>query len=298
MSTGIYLQASKLKISSSLAKRDSKLKTPFGLSSGRKQNSKLSPLSSTMPQPSNEPGKNDAVLGGHAAIPTGAVILGGLDGVRRRLTSSLPEQRVAALTEALQYGQRGLNLVIRALGDRAPDVQQAAYALLQGRTEPKVVRAVEQFYARAYYDRLQRLLAGQQWQMADQETRVVMLERYGLGVNDPLTAHQLKGFPCTDLRIIDQLWMQYSQGRFGFSVQSAIWQKYDRRYWNKSEVWRLFADRVGWRTHNLFVDNHWKRHRELTFSLGAPSGHLPFLGDKFGIFTVEAIVTRLADCQR
>ena len=249
-----------------------------------------------MNQPLNQPGKNDAVLGGHAAIPTGAVMLGGLDGVRRRLTSPLADQRAAALTEALQYGQRGLNLVIRALGDRAPEVQQAAYALLQNRTEPKVVRAVEQFYARAYYDRLQRLLAGQQWQMADQETRVVMLERYSLSVDASLSAHQLQEFPCTDLRIIDQLWVQYSQGRFGFSVQKAIWQTYDRRYWDKAEVWRLFADRVGWRTHNLFVDNHWKRHRELTFSLRAPVGHLPFLGDKFGIFTVEAIVSRLTDC--
>ena len=245
----------------------------------------------------NHPGKNDAVLGGHTPIPTGAVILGGLDGVRRRLTSPLADQRAAALTEALQYGQRGLNLVIRALGDRSPDVQQAAFVLLQARTEPKVIRAVEQFYARAYYDRLQRLLAGQQWQMADQETRVVMLERYSLSVDDSLSTHQLREFPCTDLRIIDQLWVQHSQGRFGFSVQKAIWQTYDRRYWNKSDVWCTFADRVGWRTHNLFVDNHWKRHRELTFSLRAPAGHLPFLGDKFGIFTVEAIVSRLTDCQ-
>ncbi len=251
-----------------------------------------------MTQPLNQPDKHDAVLGGHAAIPTGAVILGGWDGVRRRLASSRPEERLAALPEALQYGQRGLNLVMRALGDRAPEVQQSAYALLQNRTEPKVMRAVDQFYASAYYDRVQRLLAGQQWQRADQETRVVMLERYGLDVDEPLQAKQLQGFPCTDLRILDQLWLKYSQGRFGFSVQKAIWQKYDRLYWNKSEVWRTFADRVGWRTHNLFVDNHWKRYSEITFSLSAPVGHLPFLGDKFGIFTVEAIAKRLAECQR
>lgn len=251
-----------------------------------------------MTQPFEQPGKHDAVLGGQAAMPTDAVILGGLDGLRRRLTSLHPEERAAALSDALQYGQRGLNLVIRALDDRAPEVQQAAYALLHDRTEPKVIRAVDAFYARAYYDRVQRLLAGQQWQMADQETRVVMLERYGLGVDEPLQANQLQGFPCTDLRILDQLWVKYSQGRFGFSVQKAIWQKYDRLYWNKSEVWRTFADRVGWRTHNLFVDNHWKRYSEMTFSLSAPAGHLPFLGDKFGIFTVEAIVNRLAECQR
>lgn len=251
-----------------------------------------------MTQPLNQPGKHDAVLGGHAVTPTGAIILGGFDGIRRRLTSSHAAERAAALPEALQYGQRGLNLVMRALGDRAPEVQQAAYTLLHDRTEPKVIRAVDEFYVRAYYDRIHRLLAEQQWQMADQETRVAMLERYGLDVDEPLHANQLRDFPCTDLRILDQLWVKYSRGRFGFSVQKAIWQKYDRLYWNKAEVWRLFADRVGWRTHNLFVDNHWKRYREITFSLSAPTGHLPFLGDKFGIFTVEAIGNRLADCQR
>ncbi len=250
-----------------------------------------------MTQPFHRPRKDDAVLGGQAVIPTGAAILGGLAGVRSRLTSPIPEQRAAALTEALQHGQRGLNLVIRALGDRSPAVQQAAYALLQQRTEPKVIRTVEQFYARAHYDHLQRLLAAQQWQAADQETRAALLKLYHLNVEAQLQTEQIRDLPCTDLRLIDQLWTKYSRGRFGFSVQKAIWQKYDRRFWNKADVWQAFADRVGWRTHNLFVDNHWKRYNEITFNLNAPAGHLPFLGDTFGIFTVEVIVQRLDKCQ-
>ncbi|CCQ59603.1 GUN4 domain-containing protein, partial [Crocosphaera watsonii] len=30
-------------------------------------------------------------------------------------------------------------------------------------------------------------------------------------------------FPCEDLRIIDQLWVKYSNGQFGFSVQKQIY---------------------------------------------------------------------------
>lgn len=31
-------------------------------------------------------------------------------------------------------------------------------------------------------------------------------------------------FPCTDLLTIDNLWVKYSKGHFGFSVQKFIWQ--------------------------------------------------------------------------
>lgn len=50
--------------------------------------------------------------------------------------------------------------------------------------------------------------------------------------------------PCKDLIIIDNLWMQYSYGRFGFSIQNSIYELLERNilslaisvrwgYWNK-----------------------------------------------------------------
>lgn len=250
-----------------------------------------------MSHSANQPAKDDGVLGGNAAIPPGAVILGGFEGLRRRLLSPIAQQRVAALNEALQHGQKGLNLVIRALNDSSSEVRQAAQALLNDRSEFKVQRALERFHARQHYTYLQSLLAAQKWKTADQETRAVMLQVYGLEVDAQLRPEQLAEFPCTDLRIIDQLWMKYSRGRFGFGVQRAIWEKYDRLYWNKADVWSAFANRVGWRTSTLLIrENHWKRHHELNFTLNAPIGHLPFLGDQFGIFTIEAIVDRLSGC--
>lgn len=250
-----------------------------------------------MTNSANQPARDDGVLGGRAAIPSGAVILGGFEGLRRRLLSPIAQQRISALTEALQHGQKGLNLVIRALNDTAPEVRQAAYQLLNDRPEFKVQRALERFHARQHYTHLQSLLAAQKWKAADQETRALMLQVFGLDVDAQLRLEQLAEFPCTDLRIIDQLWAKYSQGRFGFGVQRVIWEKYDRLYWNKADVWSAFANRVGWRTNTLFIiENHWKRHHELNFTLSAPIGHLPFLGDQFGIFTIEAIADRLSCC--
>ena len=34
----------------------------------------------------------------------------------------------------------------------------------------------------------------------------------------------MKNFPCQDLGTIDKLWVEYSDGKFGFSVQKKIYQ--------------------------------------------------------------------------
>ena len=47
-------------------------------------------------------------------------------------------------------------------------------------------------------------------------------------------------FPCDDLRTIDQLWVHYSNGKFGFSVQKKIYmdelggtRDYDKKIWEE-----------------------------------------------------------------
>lgn len=246
---------------------------------------------------SNQPRKDDVVLGGQASSFFGAVILGGWEGVKARVASPIAETRMAALAEALQHGQKGLDLVVRALNDPAVTVQQAAYSLLQERAEPKAKQAAELYYTRIHYIALQRSLAAQQWQVADQETKAAFHRLCGLSLSESFTAFHAVEIPCQDLRIIDRLWIKYSKGRFGFSVQQRLWQKYDARYWDKAEVWRVFANRVGWRVSNPLVDNHWKRYQEISFTSRAPVGHLPYLGDNFGIFTVGAIAQRLSACE-
>jgi hypothetical protein len=38
-----------------------------------------------------------------------------------------------------------------------------------------------------------------------------------------LSAEDIKQIACDDLKIIDSLWKQYSQGRYGFSAQNQIY---------------------------------------------------------------------------
>ncbi|HAN45854.1 MAG TPA: hypothetical protein DCQ32_04815 [Cyanobacteria bacterium UBA8156] len=85
----------------------------------------------------------DAVLGGTNPIP-GGLVLGGLAGVAQRLQRPDAASRVAALPEALKYGQKGLTLAIAALSDPYVEVRRAAYRLLVNRREKQVQTAIAQ----------------------------------------------------------------------------------------------------------------------------------------------------------
>ncbi|MBW4594942.1 MAG: GUN4 domain-containing protein [Brasilonema angustatum HA4187-MV1] len=153
------------------------------------------------------------------------------------------------------------------------------------------------------YTKLRDLLAAQKWKEADYETYLVMLQAVGRKEHDWIREEELLNFPCTDLRIIDQLWVKYSNGHFGFSVQKEIYfsvggklnSEYDEEAWNK------FGDRVGWSR-----EENWISYEQLTFDTTAPKGHLPLrccwllLG---GVFSWEgrrkgvcSLLLRLVNC--
>ncbi len=129
------------------------------------------------------------------------------------------------------------------------------------------------------YTHLRNLLKLGKWKEADQETLAVMLKvakplRVIGSVSGMLITDEIAEFPCTDLSTIDRLWVKYSNGRFGFSVQKRLWESVggtpDTNYYYDSDVYQCFGDCVGWR-----VNSSWLGYDELTFSLAAPEGHLP-----------------------
>lgn len=91
------------------------------------------------------PSHSDAVLGGQNRVPRGAMVLGGVEGVRRRLSSPRVEHRIAALYEALNCGTDGLDLIIERLHDRSWKVRQAAYSILEKRTETQARQALRRY---------------------------------------------------------------------------------------------------------------------------------------------------------
>jgi len=113
------------------------------------------------------------------------------------------------------------------------------------------------------YTNLTNLLKMRKWKEADRETGTLMIKITCREQKQKLNSEDIKNFPCQDLRTIDKLWVNHSNGRFGFSVQKLIWE-------NVNCDWKKCGDRFGWR-----INNDWKNYSDLTFNLNAPSGGFP-----------------------
>jgi hypothetical protein len=101
-------------------------------------------------------------------------------------------------------------------------------------------------------------------------------------------------FPCKELRTIDQLWLKYSRGKFGISVQQQIYQSLGGTKEYNYHVWRSMGDRVGWRQ-----AGKWLYYDQINFTQTAPSGHLPYCGcmlDSRYIYYTVWFLSRHAEC--
>jgi len=132
------------------------------------------------------------------------------------------------------------------------------------------------------YQKLRDLLQEGRWKEADWETNWRMLQAVGRHEDDFMRPGELQTFPCQDLTTIDCLWVHYSQGQFGFSVQQQIYLECGGELgkscpnpWDEP-VWQAFGDRVGWRNHGT-----WLEYSKLNPSLTSPQGMFP-LGFAWG----------------
>ncbi|MGR3276835.1 GUN4 domain-containing protein [Acaryochloris marina NIES-2412] len=126
------------------------------------------------------------------------------------------------------------------------------------------------------YATLEQLLQTQQWREADQETYRLMITTVGKEDGQFLNSHDLKTFPCEDLQMLDRLWVKYSDGKWGFSVQKRIWEECGSPT-DYNEFTRTFCDRIGW-TNN----GNWQE--EPTYDLqNSLDGELPGIFSKVGL---------------
>jgi hypothetical protein len=122
------------------------------------------------------------------------------------------------------------------------------------------------------YTALRDFLKAGQWKEADQETSQMMIQAVGKKEGDWFVQDDLLNFPCKDLRTIDRLWVKYSDGHFGFSVQKQIYLRVgglpDGEYYQ--QAWEKFGDAIGWRVKGTVI-----LYNEGIFDTSALPGHLP-----------------------
>ena len=82
-----------------------------------------------------------------------------------------------------------------------------------------------------------------------------------------------------DLVTMDRLWIAYSQGRFGFTVQARLLATLNGRY---DKLW----PRIGWKQEGV-----WTRYpNAFDWSLTAPEGHMPLVNQLRGVRLIDALL--------
>lgn len=146
------------------------------------------------------------------------------------------------------------------------------------------------------FDRLRNLLAQSNWFEADRETINLIVDIGGQELEE-LSPDRIQEFPCNELRVIDQLWSKYSNGRFGFGIQLRLYQELGGNLTTTIEqnqqLVEKWGDRVGWRE-----NNRWRKCNELDYSLNAPVGCHPsrWWNSPYGSKMTNFFLSRLISC--
>jgi serine/threonine protein kinase len=140
-----------------------------------------------------------------------------------------------------------------------------------------------------YYIKLELLLEAQKWKEADLETWKILCMALGKPIGTPIVSSEINSIPCEILLKLDNIWTVTSSNRFGFSIQSKIFESVAKDY-------VTFCDRVKWQSYNSSASYH---HQSLNFSKNAVIGHLPSRiwaeGDKFWRHLI-AINSKFSQC--
>lgn len=139
------------------------------------------------------------------------------------------------------------------------------------------------------YAPLQVALALQQFEQADRITSEILRQLAGEAAikRGYVYYSEVPAFAAADLESLDRLWVVYSQGRFGFSVQLRLLRSLGGRW---DQLW----PRLGWKQGGL-----WTRYPgSFTWSLQAPEGHLPLVNQLRGVRLMDALLSHPALQQR
>jgi hypothetical protein len=114
--------------------------------------------------------------------------------------------------------------------------------------------------------KLQELLQTGKWEEADKETLAIMLRITNREQEGWLDSEHFQQLSDSDLNTINKLWVSYSNGHFGFSVQKNHWQHSKNNF-----IWE-----VGWiKVIPGFYAPQGEFCSPAIFDIKAPQGHLP-----------------------
>ena len=215
-------------------------------------------------------------------------------GLKHQIYSESEKKQLKSVSQLLDEGETGLNTIMDwMLGIDLPSDNLAlgkAYQALLLKQDPKIQSFLAANFPNGVvalesergvdYQPLQQLLAKQDFQGADVLTLQKLCELAGSAAVERKWIYftEVESFPITDLKTIDKLWLMYSEGKFGFSIQRKIWLSVGKDF---SQLWT----KIDWKSGNT-----WTRYpKEFTWNLTAPIGHLPLSNQLRGVRVIDAI---------
>ncbi|MGD1807145.1 GUN4 domain-containing protein [Dapis sp. BLCC M126] len=138
------------------------------------------------------------------------------------------------------------------------------------------------------YAPLENLLSSNRFEEADRETFRIILSLVEREKQYWLNLENIENISCKDLDKINQLWIKYSNGKFGFSIQKQIWIELG----GKPGIYNVviadnFIKEVGWG----------ERYKDITYKISAPYGHLPYrITSHVWDFGAPYLAEKLAEC--
>jgi len=129
---------------------------------------------------------------------------------------------------------------------------------------------------------LQAALANQSFEEADRLTSSMLRQLAGPSAEQRGYVYysEVPGMSGLDLQGLDRLWLVYSQGRFGFTVQARLLKACQGR-------WDLLWPKLGWKNGGL-----WTRYPgSFQWDLAAPEGHMPLINQLRGVRLMDALLS-------
>ncbi len=136
---------------------------------------------------------------------------------------------------------------------------------------------------------LEDYLKNGQWMEADEETTRLMLQLGDKDEKGYLSVEDCQNFPIKELRTIDRLWLDNSEGKFGFSVQKRIYLEEGGKLDDYDyDSYKKMSDRLGWRK-----NNRWLSYLNLTFDKDiAQQGQFPCEYRNWIVIGVKGHITK------
>ena len=148
------------------------------------------------------------------------------------------------------------------------------------------------------YETLQNLLKENKWLEADKETVRLILAIAGEEEIENLRPEEIAAIDCSELQVIDRLWLNYSDDRFGFSIQAKVYQDLggdeQSTIEQDAKLIQQWGDKLGWRK-----DGKWLKCSDLDYSKDAVKGGLPGLwwNSPYGSKMTNYFLARLMKCE-